>query len=102
MARLYNLPPRLGNPIDVRIARPPASSPFYDTKEWRNLVTSLIESRGRLCERCGHFGGKLIGDHIRELRDGGAKLDPRNVRLLCDPCHKRKTHAEAVRRASDP
>jgi 5-methylcytosine-specific restriction endonuclease McrA len=37
-------------------------------------------------------------DHITPLWDGGANEDP-NLQLLCDPCHKAKTAAEAALRA---
>jgi hypothetical protein len=37
-------------------------------------------------------------DHITPLWDGGANEDP-NLQLLCDPCHKVKTAAEAALRA---
>ena len=33
----------------------------------------------------------MYGDHVIELKDGGAALDPRNIMLLCHSCHQRKT-----------
>jgi 5-methylcytosine-specific restriction enzyme A len=50
-------------------------------------VRDLIATRGRRCEepRCDapNVGAdqKLYGDHVNELRDGGAPLDPANVTL---------------------
>jgi 5-methylcytosine-specific restriction endonuclease McrA len=79
----------------VRIANPPAkkADPFYSSREWRALVALLREQRGRQCEDCGASGGWIEADHIHEIKDGGAKLDPANVRLLCRSCHATKTHA---------
>jgi 5-methylcytosine-specific restriction endonuclease McrA len=85
--------------IDTRIARPApkTADPFYLSPEWRKLVSGLIAKRGRRCEACGKTSGddgqpvRLIGDHVHELRDGGAPLDEGNVRLVCQPCHNVKT-----------
>jgi hypothetical protein len=47
---------------------------------------------------CGASEGWLYLDHVVELRDGGARLDPRHVMFRCISCHTRKTPAEAARR----
>ena len=74
--------------------RPSTGNPaFYVTSEWRSLVARLLEQRGRRCERCGREGCRIYGDHIHELQDAGAPLDPSNVQLLCGSCHTRKTAA---------
>ena len=39
----------------------------------------------------------ILGDHIVELKDGGAPLDAANVQLLCMACHQQKT-AEVSRK----
>ena len=96
--RLNNLAPSVGT-LDTRIARPApkTADPFYLSPEWRKLVSGLISKRGRRCEACGKTRGddgqpvRLIGDHVHELRDGGAPLDEGNVRLVCQPCHNAKT-----------
>jgi 5-methylcytosine-specific restriction protein A len=41
------------------------------------------------CVLCGKPGTDV--DHIVELVDGGSWGDMSNLRLLCNPCHKRKT-----------
>ena len=43
-------------------------------------------------------GRMSLGDHIRELQDGGALLDPRNIMLRCGSCHTTKTIAERAKR----
>jgi len=93
-------------PAEYRTAPPPAkeADPFYLSPAWRALVARLIAQRGRRCEDpdCRKpdrgAGGRIFGDHIKELRDGGAPLDERNVLLRCGSCHSRKTAAERARR----
>jgi 5-methylcytosine-specific restriction endonuclease McrA len=78
--------------------------PAYDW-EWDQFVIGLVRERGRICESTLHAGVRSLtilqvvyGDHIVELRDGGAKLDPANVQLNCARCHGKKTHQERQRR----
>jgi 5-methylcytosine-specific restriction endonuclease McrA len=80
--------------IDTRTARPvpKAYQPVYYNKAWRRLVAQLKLERGEHCQACGKYATYLEADHIVELKDGGAALDPANVRLLCRPCHARKTN----------
>jgi 5-methylcytosine-specific restriction enzyme A len=81
------LPPRIA-PI------PKEADAFYTSPEWRTLVDRIKRERGWKCQQCGaHPPVRILGDHIIELKDGGAALDPRNVRLLCLPCHNTKTAA---------
>lgn len=104
--RLTGLPRRFAAmPARVQ-ALPKRAEGFYASREWRSLVARLKRERGSWCAKCG-AGGRIIGDHIRERRDGGAELDPANIELLCQPCHNRKTakarklrvegHADGVR-----
>lgn len=78
--------------------------PFYVSSEWRALMEAIKRQRGNRCEDPEHrtehprSGVRIYGDHIRELKDGGAPFDPCNVMLKCPPCHQRKTAAERVRR----
>lgn len=78
--------------------------PFYGSPEWRALRNGLIKQRGWRCEdpKCPTPRGpwkQIYGDHIVEIVDGGAKLDPRNILLRCAPCHTRKTNEAAAARA---
>src|ERR1700730_1423715 len=79
--------------LDTRRVRPPpkTAAPFYLSPDWRSLVARLIAERGRRCEECGRTGCRLFGDHVVELKDGGAELDPGNICLLCGSCHSTKT-----------
>jgi 5-methylcytosine-specific restriction protein A len=84
--------------------RPKTVLPVYTSPEWRALIASIIRVRGRRCEdpRCQSHnraaGQRVYGDHIVELQDGGALLDPANVLLRCAPCHGKKTAAERNKR----
>ncbi|KXV36273.1 HNH endonuclease [Gluconobacter japonicus] len=88
--------------LDTSIARvpPKTADAFYVSKEWRSLMATILKQRGRVCERCGRTGCRIFGDHIIELKDGGAKLDPLNVQLLCGSCHTAKTAQARARRTA--
>lgn len=101
MARLKGLPARLGHHAPKLLSAPKTAEGFYQSAAWRLLIEDLKQIRGRWCQQCGS-GGRLIGDHIVERKDGGADLDPANVKLLCAACHNRKTAAERARRARGP
>lgn len=60
----------------------------------KRRVAFFLERGGR-CEECGL---KLLArrweiDHIIALTNGGTN-DPKNLRLLCEPCHKAKTRTD--------
>lgn len=79
--------------METATVEPKRTNPLYLSPEWRELVTSIIAERGRQCESpgCGRSNCRIFGDHVVELRDGGAPLDRRNVMLLCGSCHTTKT-----------
>lgn len=93
--------------IDTRAAPTPpkTTDKFYLTPEWRGLMDEIIAERGRVCEdpECARPHppvGRVFGDHIVELQDGGAALDRRNVLLRCGSAHTRKTAAARAKRMS--
>lgn len=91
MVRLPMMKAGVGTRIKSTIvAMPKKAERFYLSPEWKALVARIKEKRGAFCEKCG-AGGRIIGDHIVERRDGGAELDEGNVELLCMGCHNRKT-----------
>jgi 5-methylcytosine-specific restriction enzyme A len=99
--RLGRIESPLGT-IDLTTAKVPVkrADPFYLTPAWRSLMTDIIKQRGRQCQECGRINCRIFGDHIIELKDGGAELDPANIKLLCGMCHSRKTAARRADRAS--
>lgn len=78
---------------DTRTARtaPKQVLPFYQSPEWTQLRATVIRMRGAKCQDCGRTDGRIFADHVVELQDGGAALDPANIRLLCGACHTAKT-----------
>lgn len=98
MARIKTLQPRVAT-LDTRTAPPEVkrAEPFYSSSEWRSLVERLIATRGRRCQVCGR-ARRVVGDHVKELKDGGAPLDERNVLLTCWPCHTTKSNAARAAR----
>jgi 5-methylcytosine-specific restriction enzyme A len=92
----------VGRPLVPLAARrvpipPKKAEEFYLSPQWRKFVVMLILERGRRCEKCGAFRNdqgepiRLFGDHIIELKHGGAPLDENNVKILCGKCHSVKT-----------
>jgi 5-methylcytosine-specific restriction protein A len=85
--------------------QPKKAEEFYLSPQWRKFVVMLILKRGRRCEKCGAFRNdqgepiRLFGDHIVELKDGGAPLDERNTQILCPKCHSAKTAQARARRS---
>ena len=99
MVRLVGAPGRLASAPRKLPPAPKVTLPFYRTPEWKGLMARVIAKRGRRCEDCGRSGCRVFGDHVVELKDGGAALDERNVRLRCGSCHGLKTGAAQRQRA---
>ena len=99
MARLTMLGPRVAT-LDTSIAAPPPkqAEPFYTSSAWLELMASIKAERGERCQDCGRERCRIFGDHIKELKDGGAKLDRANVRLRCGSCHTLKTNRAKAER----
>lgn len=99
MGKLTNIKPLLSS-VAPRLRPPPKTvDQFYTSPEWRALLAEIIRERGRRCEDCGKTNTRIYGDHIHEIKDGGAPLDKRNVRLRCGLCHGTKTAQARARRA---
>lgn len=61
---------------------------FYQSKEWKQLRDRQLR-RNPLCIECGRQA--KIADHIKEIKDGGAKLSLENLQSMCVSCHNSKT-----------
>ena len=58
----------------------------YDYK-WRKIANELKRKVGK-CQRCGKKSDLTV-DHKKRLKDGGAKYDRKNLRVLCRACNGR-------------
>lgn len=102
MARLHVLRHKLRAPSRVKVTAPKkVADSFYSSPAWRTLVEHLkVDRFGSVenarcedpqCRQSGRIGVKVFGDHVAELKDGGAPLDPDNVLFRCFSCHSRVT-----------
>lgn len=99
------LAPMIGT-LDTRAATPgpKITNPFYLSPAWSRLMAEIKAERGARCEDPEHdpqkprIGVRIFGDHVIEMKDGGASLDKANVLLRCGACHTRKTIAERAKR----
>ncbi len=83
-------------PVETKVAEP-----FYQSAAWRALIEEIKRERGSRCETCQKFC-RVLGDHVKELKDGGAPLDKANVKLACWPCHTIKTNKVRAQRTARP
>lgn len=98
MSRLTALRPPASRLADRIQPAPKVAEPFYQSSAWRAIAASVRRAHGGRCARCGSRNRPIV-DHIVELRDGGAPLDPANLQLLCHACHQVKTGAARRARA---
>lgn len=76
------------------------NSKFYNSKQWRELRAMYIKEKP-LCEWCNEEGvvkGADVVDHIKEIRDGGERLDQENLMSMCHMHHNQKTNWERQKR----
>jgi hypothetical protein len=101
MSRLKTLGARLGASTPGLGAAGKRADPFYSSPEWRALAASVKAARGGWCciPGCETPGDRVAADHVKEVRDGGAPLDPKNLQLLCHAHHMTKTAAARTARA---
>jgi 5-methylcytosine-specific restriction protein A len=107
--KLRSIGQKLAPSTRVKVRLPDKkAAPFYLTPEWRALMDAIIVERfgSRANARCQdpeckqpqRRGGRIFGDHVREVKDGGALLDKRNILCVCGSCHTRKTAAARAQR----
>jgi len=58
----------------------------YDYR-WRKIANEMKRRIGK-CQRCGSKSDLTV-DHKKRLKDGGAKYDRKNLRVLCRSCNGR-------------
>ena len=91
MARLMQAPSRLGGaPARIQQA-PKVAMQFYSSPEWKGLRSDRMKDADYREAKRRANGGRVILDHIDEIKDGGAPLDPKNTQWLTMAEHAAKT-----------
>ena len=70
---------------------------FYKSADWLRIRARQL-SRQPLCEACDPPRPAAHVDHIKRIRDGGAKREPSNLMSLCASCHNTKSRLEQAGR----
>ena len=73
---------------------------FYQSAAWRAVRAAFLREHP-VCTRCegrGRVVAAVVADHIKPLKDGGARFDWANLQGLCVPCHNSKTAGETAKR----
>lgn len=98
MGKLQQLPSRLTAAPPKLQPAPKQADPFYLSKAWLAAKAAKRREGSVWCVDCGSTN-RLILDHDRERKDGGADLPPlAELKWRCTPCHNRKTaRAKAAR-----
>lgn len=79
---------------------PKEVDPFYNSTDWYKVRDFVMERDKGLCidRHLGPCEGRLYVDHIKEIRDGGDRLDPNNLQILCARHHSQKSYASRKKR----
>lgn len=72
----------------------------YRSRGWRELRLYVLARDGYRCRvrLPGCIGRATEADHIQALADGGAWLDPHNLRASCKPCNVARGNMLRARR----
>lgn len=84
---------------------PPGDEPVtkrpYDDPRWKAVRKAVLERDGHRCQikrpKCKTLATEV--DHITAVSDGGAELDPANLRAACKPCNIGERNATVAARA---
>lgn len=69
---------------------------FYNSSQWRRLTKymSKVQPFCKMCEKNGIYTPGDVTDHIKPIKQGGAKYDLENLQRLCLKCHAKKSGTE--------
>lgn len=73
----------------------PSRTSTPEHRAWRLVVLANCNYECQI-KRNGCQGKATIGDHILNIKRGGAPFDPRNGQGACWWCHNLKTQEEAL------
>ncbi|HEY1605609.1 MAG TPA: HNH endonuclease signature motif containing protein [Allosphingosinicella sp.] len=100
MSRLKAATPRVAALQPKLMAAAKSAEPFYQSKAWRALVARRRRDPDYAAAKARALPGeRVILDHVRERKDGGADLDPANTAWLTFSEHQAKTAAARRARA---
>jgi len=94
VVRLVAAGSRFGGNVAGKVASMPKRAlPFYQSAEWVALVKmrKLSPDYEAAKARRKYQHERLVLDHIAEMKDGGAALDPANTQWLTHSEHQAKT-----------
>tara|TARA_R100000388_G_scaffold38056_1_gene29468 strand:- start:306 stop:656 length:351 start_codon:yes stop_codon:yes gene_type:complete len=76
------------------------NSKFYNSKEWKSLRNYYIKAYPlcKWCEEEGKVTSADVVDHVKEIIDGGDRLNEANLMSLCHRHHIQKTNWERAKR----
>jgi 5-methylcytosine-specific restriction enzyme A len=76
-----------------------ASSRLVNTAPWRKVRAQVLKRDRNRCQlrEPGCTGQATQVDHIVNVADGGAPLDPKNLQSACPTCNARKAGREATK-----
>jgi 5-methylcytosine-specific restriction protein A len=99
-AKLKAAPPRVGA-LQSKVRQPAkVAEGFYSSPQWRALVASRKRDPDYARAKARAMPNeRLILDHVRERKDGGAPLDPANTQWLTMSEHQAKTARARAARA---
>lgn len=84
-SRIAPRPPRIAG-------RAKKALPFYQSPEWKALIAQRRRDPDYAAAKLRLKQGEwLVLDHVIEIRDGGARLDPGNTQWLTHSEHQKKT-----------
>jgi 5-methylcytosine-specific restriction endonuclease McrA len=77
------------------------TNPHYADAAWRAVRQRILRRDGYVCQIKGDKcrGRATHVDHVVNVLDGGARLDPANLRAACASCNIGKRNSEVAARA---
>lgn len=98
-ARLRAAPPRIASAPSRVAAAPKMAAKLYQSREWKALRAKRQLDPDYYQAKARARGGRVILDHVREIKDGGEPLDPGNTQWLTMAEHAAKTERAKRKRS---